>query len=203
MKKPFIPSKQDPYLKWHDTLKGGVTATTTGATADDVAMLETDNTAIHAKMVTVTNADKASIAAHADLNQAIATSQTNARGLAQRIKKSTGYNEVIGKTLQIIGEEDTTDMTQEKPVLGIKVLANGVVEVSFGKMLAEGVHIYGKRDGEAGFTYLSSETHSAYVDNRPLLVAGKPETRQYYAVFFIGKAEIGLQSDIATATARP
>jgi hypothetical protein len=166
-------------------------------------MLETDNAALHAKMVTVTNADKASLAAHADLNQTIATSQTNARGLAQRIKKSTGYTEVIGKSLQIIGEEDTTDMTQQKPVLGITVLANGVVEVDFGKLLAEGVHIYGMRDGETGYTLLASETHSAYVDNRPLLVAGKPETRHYYAIFFIGKAEIGLQSDIATATARP
>jgi hypothetical protein len=49
--------------------------------------------------------------------------------------------------------------------------------------VSEGVHIYGMRDGEAGFTLLASETHSAYVDNRPLLVAGKPETRQYKSVF--------------------
>jgi hypothetical protein len=45
-----------------------------------------------------------------------------------------------------------------------------------------------------------SLNHSA---NRPLLMAGKPETRSYKAVFFLGKAEIGQQSDVAQATARP
>ena len=69
--------------------------------------------------------------------------------------------------------------------------------------LAEGVHIYTQRDGDAGFNYLSSETHSPYVDNRPLLVAGKPETRRYKAIFFNNKVEIGLESDVVEATARP
>jgi hypothetical protein len=51
-------------------------------------------------------------------------------------------------------------------------------EMSVNKMNAEGVHLYGMRDGDAGFTLLASEPHSPYVDNRPLLTAGKPETRQ-------------------------
>jgi hypothetical protein len=59
------------------------------------------------------------------------------------------------------------------------------------------------KGGDAGFPLLASETHSPYVDNRPLLTAGKPETWNYKAVFFLGKSEIGLQSDVATATARP
>jgi hypothetical protein len=45
--------------------------------------------------------------------------------------------------------------------------------------------------------------YSPYVDNRPLATAGKPETRKYKAVFFLGKSEIGLESDVAEATARP
>jgi len=142
-------------------------------------------------------------AAHADLNKAIAASKTNARLLAQRIKKSTAYTEVIGKQLNIIGAEDTTDMTQAQPTLFANVKAGGVVEIDFNKMDAEGVHIYGMRDGETVFSYLASETHAAYVDNRPLLVAGKPETRQYKAVFFIGKSEIGLPSAVVIAIAAP
>ncbi len=39
--------------------------------------------------------------------------------------------------------------------------------------------------------------------NRPLLAAGKPETRQYKAVFFIGKSEIGLTSAVVIAIAAP
>ena len=165
-KQYFIPKKQADYLNWHDTLKGGVTATTPGATATDVTMLTTDNATL-------------------------------------RIKKSTGYTEVLGKQLNIIGAEDTTDMTQEQPTLSTIVRAAGVVEIDFNKIDAEGVHIYGMRDGETVFTLLASATHARYIDNRPLLVPGKPETRQYKAVFFIGKSEIGLTSDTVTAIAAP
>jgi hypothetical protein len=38
------------------------------------------------------------------------------------------------------------------------------------------------------------------VDNRPLLAAGKPETRQYKAVFFTGKSEIGLTSAVVVTS---
>jgi len=127
----------------------------------------------------------------------------NASLLAGRIKKSTTYTEEDGKKLNIIGPEDTTDMTQEQPTLYVIIHANGVVEIDFNKMLAEGVHIYGLRDGETVFTLLASATHATYIDNRPLLVPGKPETRQYKAVFFIGKSEIGLMSDIVVAIAAP
>jgi hypothetical protein len=202
-KQYFIPKQQTPYVQWHDTLKGGVTVTTPGATAADATMLTADNATLHAKLTAATLADNASKAAHADLNTAIAASKTNARLLAQRIKKSTAYTDVIGKQLNIIGAEDSTDMTQEQPTLFASVKAGGVVEIDFNKMDAEGVHIYGMRDGETVFSYLASETHAAYVDNRPLLAAGKPETRQYKAVFFIGKSEIGLTSAVVIAIAAP
>lgn len=202
-KQYFIPKQQTPYVQWHDTLKGGVTATTPGATAADATMLTADNATLHAKLTAATLADNASKAAHADLNNAIAASKTNARLLAQRIKTSTAYTEVVGKQLNIIGAEDSTDMTQEQPTLFANVKPGGVVEIDFNKMDAEGVHIYGMRDGETVFSYLASETHAAYVDNRPLLAAGKPETRQYKAVFFIGKSEIGLPSAVVIAIAAP
>jgi hypothetical protein len=105
--------------------------------------------------------------------------------------------------MDIIGPENTTDMTAQQPTLTTQAKANGVVEVGFNKMLAEGVHIQSMRDGDTGFSFLSSETHSPYVDNRPLLVAGKPETRQYRAVFFQNKGEIGNTSDPVTAIAQP
>ena len=176
-KQYFIPKQQAPYVQWHDTLKGGVSVTTPGATAADATMLTADNATLHAKLTAATLADNASKAAHADLNTAIAASKTNARLLAQRIKKSTAYTDVIGKQLNIIGAEDSTDMTQEQPTLFASVKAGGVVEIDFNKIDAEGVHIYGQRDGESAFTLLASETHAAYLDNRPLLAAGKPETR--------------------------
>jgi hypothetical protein len=58
-KRDAVPKTQDGYVKWHDTLKAGVTITTPGATAQDVAMLASDNAALHAKMTTATIADNA------------------------------------------------------------------------------------------------------------------------------------------------
>ncbi len=202
-KRDFLPKTQDTYVKWHDNLKATVAATTPGCTAADVTMLVADNADLHARMTAATTADNASKAAHTDLNDSISNSQNNARALAKRIKVSTAYTPSLGDKLQIEGVEDSVDMTQQAPVLDTNAKSGGVVEVGFNKMGAEGVHIYSMRDGDAGFTLLASETHSPYVDNRPLLAAGKPETRQYKAVFFLGKSEIGLQSDVATATARP
>ena len=200
-----MPTAHGPYADWHDNLKANVTATTPGADAADVTMLATDNTALHAKMTAAKDADTAALTAHADLNQTIQNTQANARALAGRIRNNSGYNLPLGITLKLIGEENAIDLTVQKPQINAVVKMNGVVELEFDKLagLVEGVHFYGQRDGETGFTYLASETHSAYVDNRPLLVPGKPETRQYKAMYFIGKTEIGLISDVVIAIAAP
>ena len=200
-----MPRTNGPYADWHDNLKANVTATTPGADAADVTMLTADNSDLHAKMLAAKNADTAARAAHAAMNASIKTTKTNARALAGRITSSTGYTQPLGQTLKLIGEDDATDPTVQKPYLILTVKMNGAIEISFDKMngLFEGVHIYGLRDGETAYTLLASETHSPYIDNRPLLVAGKPETRQYKAMYFIGKTEIGLLSDVATATAAP
>ena len=42
---------------------------------------------------------------------------------------------------------------------------------------------------------MNRDNSSPYVDNRPLLAAGKPELRHYKAVYVSGGAEIGLFSD--------
>ena len=141
-KKNSIPKPNEDYLLWHDNLKTGVLANTPGATATDVTMLAADNTALHTKSLAAINSDIASKAAHADFATTLAASRRNARALAQRIKKSTGFTPALGETLQLVGIEDTTDMTQEKPLLKAVVKPGGVVEVEFNKKLATGVHLY-------------------------------------------------------------
>ena len=46
---------------------------------------------------------------------------------------------------------------------------------SWRKSISDGVNIYSKRGDEAGFTLLHRDNESSYTDDRPLLVAGKPE----------------------------
>jgi hypothetical protein len=71
--------------------------------------------------------------------------------------------------------------------------------IAFDKGALEGVRIYSKRGSETEFTYLATDTHSPYNDNRVKLDSGKPEERQYYAFYFSNDYEVGQASDIVTA----
>ncbi len=79
----------------------------------------------------------------------------------------------------------------------------GVVELDFDKSISDGVNIYAKRDGDADFVFLARDTASPYIDNRPLLVATKPELREYKAVYVQSDAEIGLFSDEVVVNCAP
>ena len=59
------------------------------------------------------------------------------------------------------------------------------------------------RDGDADFVFLARDTASPYIDNRPLLVATKPELREYKAVYVLSDAEIGLFSDEVVVNCAP
>ena len=207
MLQDFLPKKQDAYLKWHDKylkelklLPAGF-----GIAAAEVTQVEDQNDALHEKMSAVVDADAAAKVAHADLNTIITSSQATARGQARRIKPNPAYLPALGEKMGIVGPSDSTDVAQAQPQLKGTAKAGGVVEVGSDKLggLVEGIHLSSQRDGDTGWVYLGSETHLPYVDNRPLLQPGKPEIRRYKAIFFLGKAEVGLASDILEITARP
>ena len=81
--------------------------------------------------------------------------------------------------------------------------SGGVVELDFDKSISDGVNIYAKRDGDADFVFLARDTASPYIDNRLLLVATKPELREYKAVSVQSDAEIGLFSDEVVVNCAP
>ena len=85
----------------------------------------------------------------------------------------------------------------------LKSGSRGVVELDLDKSISDGVNIYAKRDGDADFVFLARDTASPYIDNRPLLVATKPELREYKAVYVQSDAEIGLFSDEVVVNCAP
>jgi hypothetical protein len=82
-------------------------------------------------------------------------------------------------------------------------IPRGVVELDFDKSISDGVNIYAKRDGDADFVFLARDTASPYIDNRSLLAVGKPELREYKAVYVQSDAEIGLFSDEVVVNCAP
>src|SRR5437016_9611964 len=82
--------------------------------------------------------------------------------------------------------------------------SGGVVELDFDKSISDGVNIYANPEGFRGdFVFLARDTASPYIDNRPLLVATKPELREYKAVYVQSDAEIGLFSDEVVVNCAP
>jgi hypothetical protein len=79
----------------------------------------------------------------------------------------------------------------------------GVVEMDFNLANSEGVNTCSRRDGGTDFKFLARDTVPPYVDNRPLLVAGKPELREYKAVFVVGDQEVSQFSNQITVNCTP
>lgn len=120
--------------------------------------------------------------------------------LVQVIKGLPGYTDDIGLDLGIIGEEDTTEHT--RPEFTLKTEAGdgcNCVKVRFKKFGHYAVAVHSKRGG-GGWELLGIDAESPYQDERPLLVAGQPEIREYKLRFWDSGAENGDWTDVASAT---
>jgi hypothetical protein len=71
-------------------------------------------------------------------------------------------------------------------------------ELDFNIVNSEGANIWSRRAGDTGFKFLPRDTSPTYVDNRPMVVPGKPELREYKAVFVVPDVEVSQFSDEIT-----
>jgi hypothetical protein len=127
--------------------------------------------------------------------------------LVQLIKNSTGYNEVIGRDLGIVAPTTTTPAPGDSaaPPLTCKLVegqTNQAVNLGFRKNKHMGVYIESQR-GAGPLAYLAIATQSPYHDDRPLLVAGTPEVRQYRLRYWDKGHANGDWSDTAAITVGP
>jgi hypothetical protein len=204
-KRDYLPKTRSEYLRWHDRFLAGLLEVLAdlGLTAADKKPVADDNAALHADAAEADRTAGLAKAATAKLSQTLAASHQNARKLVRRIKDLPAYTDALGQQLSIIGEETVTDLSGAKPTLTATAQRGGVVVLDFPKGDSEGVNIYSQREGDSAFGFLARDTQSPYVDNRPLLAAGKPEIRKYKAVYVLGDDEVGLPSDEVSATAAP
>ena len=110
----------------------------------------------------------------------------------------------LGNLLGIEGPDGGIDLSTRQPDISGTDHTGGAVEIGFNKLTSDGVNIYSKREGDADFVFLACgaevgrrrarDTQTPYLDNRPLKVPGKPEIREYKAMFVVGDQEIGIFS---------
>ena len=119
------------------------------------------------------------------------------------IKKATGYTVETGLQMGIVGEEDTSEATM--PEFTIKVESGTGCQCArllFKKFGEEAVIIEQRRAGGAeGF--LAVDTSSPYLDERPLLVAGQPEVREYRMRFYANDQGFGEWTPWKSVTVAP
>jgi hypothetical protein len=118
------------------------------------------------------------------------------------MKRAPAYTESIGTDLGIVGPEVT-----EKPVPKFTVeLIQGTgcqcVQIRFSKYTHMGVYIEGRR-GTGAWEFLAIDTESPYTDERPLLVAGTPEVREYRMRFWDKGTPNGDWTDVVKVTVSP
>ena len=122
--------------------------------------------------------------------------------LVRTIKAHPNYTKDIGDDLGIIGSEPITESTladEVKNVLKAKVRGK-YINVKYLKGSLTGIILECKRGTELVFTLVDKITEVNYVDRRPNLIPGQPETRVYRAWCVIKGEKVGVVSDTISIT---
>jgi hypothetical protein len=122
----------------------------------------------------------------------------------QTIKASPNYTEAIGLQLGIVGQEDSAEHPLPEFTTEVERGSGSCqcVKIRFKKFGRQGVVIQSRRGGGA-WEMLAIDLASPYLDERPLLVAGQPEMREYRLQFYDDAAPTGGFTDVATVTVTP
>lgn len=116
---------------------------------------------------------------------------------AAMIKKHPDYQEQMGSALGFIGTSILFDIKDLQPDISARAF-EGKVEVSFNLQTMNSITIFGRLKGTNGWTKLGNDKASPYIDSRPLTAANQPEIREYAAMYFDGREEVGQMSKIVS-----
>jgi hypothetical protein len=115
------------------------------------------------------------------------------RKLVRQIKASPAYTESIGKSMGIIGPEDSKELTE--PTLRVRSIGGRAV-ISYKKYRSDGIYLYSRRGHETALVLLAADNRSPYVDTRPNLNPSEPEQREYAAYYMLNDEPVGKMGSI-------
>lgn len=119
------------------------------------------------------------------------------------MKRAAAYTEAIGTDMGVVGSEDTTAHASPRVTADtVQGSTCQCVKLVFAKYNHMGVHIEGRR-GNSAWEFLGVDTESPYMDERPLLVAGQPEVREYRVRFWDKGTPNGDWTDVVKVTVSP
>lgn len=201
----FIPASDIQFAAWHDKFKTAATSNQTEVKLppEEVARIEAENEEIHSVLTATSLAAAAYRQEIARKKACISRIQANSRASAKRLKSHADYTPALGLFFGVEGPENSADLNHAKPKLTGVDHTDGQVEISFNKSKSHGIHLYCQRENDTDWVLLARISLSPYIDNRPLLQAGKPELRRYAAIYIYKDQEVGNYSDEIVVTCSP
>jgi hypothetical protein len=119
--------------------------------------------------------------------------------LIAKMKLDAGYTETIGTDLGVIGQPEAEKPTPKFSATVEQGSGCQCVRLPFAKYSHMGVHIESRR-GTGAHEFLAVDTESPYMDERPLLVDGQPEIREFRMRFWDKGTPNGDWTDVVKVT---
>lgn len=196
MKKDFIPNKQEKLYQWEQLFVQGLAnhASALGISTTQVDAITDMVDVYRAQHREAEEAKKTAKSKVKAAQEGRVTTVRAIRKLVRLIKASPGYTDSMGKTMGIIGPEDSA--MERPPVLKVTLIGGHPV-ISYRKGSADGIVLYCMRGDEEQMTLLAVDTRSPYADTRPNLQPDAPEARHYMAYFLKNDEQVGQPSATA------
>lgn len=112
---------------------------------------------------------------------------------AAMMKLHENYREQMGSAMGFIGTTTLIDVKDLRPNIQARTF-EGKVEITFDLQTMNCITIFSRIKGTMGWTRLGNDKASPYIDARPLATPGQSEIREYAAMYFDGKEEVGQMS---------
>lgn len=205
-KKDYVPDSWKNLRDWAQTIIEHAGAQLAGVEGWDATRVS----AFIGRITRIRDAAQAVLAAQAAvdaqsgaLEQVLGDELPEIRQDVGNLKKSRGWNPGKGDVLGVNTPAASTDAATLQPRLGVEG-RRGRNEIMAKKLGADSLNIYVRRKGEGTFRLLAAKrVRFPLDDDTPPAVAGQPEEREYRAIAILGDDEVGIPSDIATATFTP
>jgi len=120
---------------------------------------------------------------------------TRISNLAVRMKRHPVYKESMGEGMGIVGDEQTIDITNMKPVLNSRLDSGRPLIIWKKGPAADVLDIYVDRKDGLGFVFLATDTQPDYLDTFPVPAGVTTAVWDYKAIYRIGDDTVGQFSE--------
>ena len=127
-----------------------------------------------------------------------------ANGLVQQLVKNAGFTPEIEALLDIaVKGEDSIAPGELVGIIKDVTVQIGSVKLHCAMQGMKSYRVYSQRGANPAFEVVGDSTQAEFEDDRPNLVSGQPESRQYKIIMLENNKPVGDFSQIANAVTKP